>query len=484
MLKRIRLVMAAVLTAVGAVVALAAPPAAADTAVPPSSAGQRWALKVNGHYVTVYAGPDGDTKLRANPEATEAKGWELLTLHTDYVADAGKFGTTVSFRSEATGNYVTAEDSASGFLLRTRGTTTGSWERFRLKPLAGGAFGLLAHNDKYVAAELGTYPDYGLLRARTVVSTPADLGSWERFTLEKVGAEGAYTANMPPPTAQAPTARDVVSWNVCANNNPDPDCDLDHAPPATVADEVSAALHGAMGARRPDAIFFQEICEKSVKPLELKLEGWAGPLDVRFMPTHYTVATATDGTVVQAQKTCSDGTDEIDRGAFGIALAVPDSNTWYQGTILPSPTGKEQRPMLCAVVPAEGSAYCNAHFSSGPYRDTKDNLVGDDMDPDNPFRPKQAAKMREHVDTLTAGGYTTYYGGDLNTTTQDVSHLSTLYTGHQECGQPTPTSPRTGEATDGGNKIDYIFGPQGPTYICRVVDGGLSDHRMIHLTTS
>ncbi|MEU2118482.1 endonuclease/exonuclease/phosphatase family protein [Streptomyces sp. NPDC016459] len=484
MLKPIRLALAALLTAVSAV-ALAAPPAvAADPTVPPSSAGQRWALKVSGHYVTVSAGPNGDTKLRANPEATTAKGWELFTLHTDYLADVKKYGTTVSFRSEATGNYVTAEGDADASLLRTRGTTTGTWERFRLKPLAGGAFGLLAHNGRYVAAELGTYPDRGLLRARTSVSDPQALGSWERFTLEKIGTEGASTGNMPAPTAQAPRERDVVSWNVCANNNLAPECGLKYATPATVADKVSTALHAAMGTRRPDAIFFQEICEKSALPLELELERWAGPLDVRFMPTYYSVATASDGTVVQAQKNCSDGTDKADRGAFGIALAVPDSNTWYQGTVLPSPAGTEQRPMLCAVVPAEGSAYCNAHFSSGPYRDTHNNLVGDDMDPDNQFRPKQAAKMGENVDMFTAGGYAAYYGGDLNTTTQDVAHLSTLYTGHQECGQPTPGSPPTGEATDGGNKIDYVFGPQGPSYSCRVVDGGLSDHRMIHLTTS
>ncbi|WP_326784153.1 endonuclease/exonuclease/phosphatase family protein [Streptomyces sp. NBC_00151] len=245
-----------------------------------------------------------------------------------------------------------------------------------------------------------------------------------------------------------------------------------------MADKVSAGLHAAMGnTRRPDAIFFQEICEKSVKPLELKLEGWAGPLDVRFMPTYYTVT----GTSINAQKTCMDGSGQ-DRGAFGIALAVPDSNTWYQGTVLPSPDGKEQRPMLCAVVETEGSAYCNAHFSSGPY-EVNGKPAGDDNDT-NPFRPQQAAFMRANVDYFNDRHYTTYYGGDLNTTTQKVSYLSTLYTGNQECGQPTPTSPRTGEATDGPNKIDYIFGPQGLTYSCRVIEGGLSDHRMINLTTS
>ncbi|MFF7965400.1 endonuclease/exonuclease/phosphatase family protein [Streptomyces sp. NPDC007903] len=476
MLKRIRLLLAAVLTALSTVVALAAPSAAADSPVPPSSAGQRWALKVAGYYVTVSAGANGDTKLRANPTATTPQTPEQFTLHTDWVTGAG-FGSKVSFRSEATGNYVTTEDDASASLLRTRATTTGAWERFTLKPLSGGAFGLLASNGKYVAAELGTYPDKGLLRARTAPpASPDDLGSWERFTLEKVGGHGS-TSPAPAPTGQAPVARDVVSWNVCANNNES--CSLDAAPPATVATNVSNALHQAMGTRRPDAIFFQEICEKAAKPLELALESWAGPMDVRFMPTDYTIA----GTSIQAQKDCDNTSDGVSRGSFGIALAVPDSNTWYQGTVLPSPSAKEQRPMLCAVMPAEGSAYCNAHFSSGPYF-VDGEQRGDDTDPDNPYRPRQAQAMRTTVDTLTEAGYTTYYGGDLNTTQNDVGHLSALYPDHQECGQPTPSSPHTGAPTDGNNKIDYIFGPQGPTYTCRVVDGTLSDHRMINLTTS
>ncbi|TGN79760.1 hypothetical protein E5083_09175 [Streptomyces bauhiniae] len=485
MLKRIRLLSAAVLTALGTVVALAAPSAAADPPVPPSSAGQRWALKVADHYVTVSAGANGDTKLRANLTATTPGTAEQFTLHTDWIREGSDegFGSKVSFRSEATGNYVTTEDDASASLLRTRATTIGAWERFTLKPLSKGAFGLLASNGKYVAAELGTYPDKGLLRARTAQpASPDDLGSWERFTLEKVGGQGS-TGPVPAPTAQAPVARDVVSWNVCANNNGG--CSLDKATPTTVATNVSNALHQAMGTRRPDAIFFQEICEKAAKPLELALESWAGPMDVRFMPTYYNVA----DTTVQAQKECDNTEGGAGRGSFGIALAVPDSNTWYQGTVLPSPVDpakprKEQRPMLCAIMPAEGSAYCNAHFSSGPYTDANGKPQGDDTDPNNLVRPKQAQAMRTTVDGLAEKGYTTYYGGDLNTTQNDVDYLSALYPGHQECGQPTPSSPHTGAPTDGNNKIDYIFGPQGPTYTCRVVDGTLSDHRVINLTTS
>ncbi|MFI0237745.1 endonuclease/exonuclease/phosphatase family protein [Streptomyces sp. NPDC016845] len=476
-------------TAVIAVMTLATPSTAADAEVPPSSAGQRWALKVNGYYVTVKAGEGGDMKLRANPDATLPQGRELFTLHTDYVQGASDpYGTTVSLRSEATGRYVTAEDEASGHLLRTRGEVTGAWERFTLTPLAGGTFGLLAHNGKYVKAELGTYEDYGLLRALT---DPSELGSWERFTLESVGPQGGYADKIPAPSKPASRSQDVVSWNICANNNRSVDCGLQFAPPATAAGKVSSALHSALGSKRPDAIFFQEICEKTAKPLELELEKWAGPLDVRFMPTYYNVATGTDGTVIQAQKTCNDGSDHADRGSFGIALAVPDSNTWYMGTVLPSPDKKdkteikkEQRPMLCAAVPDEGTTFCNAHFSSGPYTDANGKPAGDDTDRDNLFRPKQAATMDALAAKIEAAGYSTYIGGDLNTTTNDVSYLASLYDDHQECGQKTPASPHTGEPTDGNNKIDYIFGPQNLTYTCSVIDGGLSDHRLIQVSTS
>lgn len=477
-MRRIRFALAALLSAMAAVAALAAPPAVAAEA-PQGSAGQQWALKVDNLYVTVDAGADGDMKLRA--KGTTAAGWEKFTLHTDYVSGSG-FGASVIFRSEATGRYVTAEDDASGNLLRTRVESTGSWQRFSLVPLTTGEYGLKAHNGKFVAAELGTYPDRGLLRART--DRPAsELGAWERFTLEPISAPQSDPTHMPAPSTPAVKAHNVVSWNICANNNTD--CPLKYAPPTTMAPKVATALFNALGTRRPDAIFFQEICEKQAKPLELALEDkWPG-LDVRFMPTYYKVT----GTNILAQKNCSDGTDNADRGAFGIALAVSDSNTWYQGTVLPSPDKpvpdkKEQRPMLCAVVPDEGSAYCNAHFSSGPYINSDGKLVGDDSDPNNLFRPKQAAEMRSQVGNYTAAGYTTYYGGDLNTTSADVNYLDSLYSSGQECGQTDPTKPHTGAPTDGSNKIDYVFGPRGLKYTCRVTDPALSDHRIIEAETS
>lgn len=105
-------------------------------------------------------------------------------------------------------------------------------------------------------------------------------------------------------------------------------------------------------------------------------------------------------------------------------------------------------------------------------------------DPDNKFRPQQADRLRSLVDGLKASGYTPFYGGDLNTTTADVSVLSSLYTSRQECGQTTPDAPHTGAPTDGNNKIDYIFGPAGPSYGCEVVDPALSDHRLLHATVT
>lgn len=473
MMRRICVLVAAFLAILTGLVVLPASSAVAS-AVPPSSAGQRWALKVAGYYVTVDASATGDMKLRA--KATTPGGWETFTLHTDYIPGAG-YGTTISLRSEATGRYVTAEDEASGSLLRTRGTNTGAWERFKLVPLGNDQFGLRADNGKYVAAELGTYPDHGLLRARTSDSAdPPTLGSWERFTLEEVGGQGSTQS--PPQAAAAPSGRhDIVSWNICSNNNPN--CPLKFATPATVGDRVARGIKSALDSRRPEAIFFQEICEKSAKPLELALEqatsSVGGDWDVRFMPTYYPVASRSDHKPpIRAQKNCSDGTDGADRGAYGIALAVPDTNVWYQGYVLPSPPDKEQRPALCAVIPQTGSAYCNAHFSS----------PGDDTGTAHPYRPEQADELRQKADILSAYGYGTFYGGDLNTTTTDVAYLDRLYDARQECGQATPDASHTGTGTYGDNKIDYIFGPQGPSYGCSVVDPALSDHKLLHATVT
>lgn len=448
---------------------------------PPSSTGQRWALKVNGKYVTTEVNDSGDQKGKLRAVATSVTSLETFTLHTDNIANVG-YGTTISLRNEENGLYVTSEDSYSGVqkgMLRARGTNTGAWERFTVEPQGGDEYALrsAANPDLYISARFNaTGDDMGLLRPYAT-----SVGSWERFTFEKVGGTGA-TADPPASSVTASGRHDIASWNVCANNNTSAECKLKFADGETVASEVATDVAGSLN-HRPEAIFFQEICEKAAKPLELQLESrLGGGWDVRFAPTYYKVIDK-DGAVdarLMAQKNCMDG-NGTDRGAFGIALAVKDTNTWYRGYTLPSPDLKEQRPALCATVPEDGTVYCNAHFSSGSYF-VDGEQQGDD--PDNEFRPQQADRLRNIVDGLQSAKYTPFYGGDLNTTTADVSALSSLYTSRQECGQATPDAPHTGAPTDGNNKIDYIFGPAGPSYGCEVVDPALSDHRLLHATAT
>lgn len=469
--------MAAVLAALTGIVALPAIPAAA-TSAPPSSTGQRWALKVNGLYVAAEVNDTGDQYGKLRARSTSVGSWETFSLHTDYIDNVG-YGTTITLRNEEDGLYVSSEISTTGAqsgMLRARGTNTGSWERFYVIPQGNNEYALKsAANGLYVSAEFNyTGGDTGLLRARST-----SIGSWERFTFEPVGGTGDMSAP-PAPTATASGRHDVASWNLCANNNTSTACKLQYADADTVASSVADDLAGYLN-HRPEAIFFQEICEKAVKPLELQLESQlGGGWDVRFAPTYYKVVDEDGSTdpLLMAQKTCSDS-NGTDRGSFGIALAVKDTNTWYRGYTLPSPDGKEQRPALCATVPDAGTVYCNAHFSSGSYF-VNGKQAGDD--PDNIYRPLQASMLRTIVDGLQSDGYTPFYGGDLNTTTADVSSLSDLYSSHQECGQATPDAPHTGQPTDGNNKIDYIFGPVGPTYSCEVVDPQRSDHRVIHAT--
>lgn len=184
-------------------------------------------------------------------------------------------------------------------MLRARGTNSGSWERFYVVPQGGDQFALK---------------------------------SAARFTFVPVG--GAGDTGMPPLSSVTASGRhDIASWNVCANNNTSAACKLQYADGDTVGANVAPGVDGYLS-HRPEAISFQEICEKAVKPLELELEtrlgaGW----DVRFAPTYYKVVAAdgTSGTGLMAQKTCADSTSHKDRGSFGIALAVKDTNTWYRG---------------------------------------------------------------------------------------------------------------------------------------------------------
>ncbi|MFE0465376.1 xylosidase [Kitasatospora sp. NPDC058965] len=116
----------------------------------------------NNDYVT--AENAGTSPLIANRTAVGT--WEQFD-----VVDAGNG--TIALRARANGEYVTAENAGAGALIANR-TAIGLWETFKLVTNANGTISLLAQvNGKYVTAEnAGAAP---LIADRT------SIGTWEQF---------------------------------------------------------------------------------------------------------------------------------------------------------------------------------------------------------------------------------------------------------------------------------------------------------------
>ncbi|MEU1076165.1 MULTISPECIES: endonuclease/exonuclease/phosphatase family protein [unclassified Streptomyces] len=427
----------------------------ATAAVPPlpntsKSAGQQWELfsLATAKYVSVEAAGGDELHARAGtPGVTEQ-----FTLHTDNTAK----GATVSMRSQANGRYVTAEfgAGAEGRYGKLRARTDGppaAWEKLELvpQPQAGADVYALRYHDgtqeRYVKADASANGD-GLLQARA-----SAVASWELFRLVAVAAP----AEPSPPPAAPLRAIKALTWNVCADNNNA--CGFYHTAAGPLADQIVAR---AKTAGHPDVIMLEEFCEKFAKPVELALEtqlggGW----DVRFAPVQYEVP----GTKVKAQKNCRPDASGADRGAYGVALAVPEENTWYRAVELPSPPGVEQRTALCATVVSWAAEVCAAHFSTGgPGYD----------DPDRTFQPQQAQTLRQ---AASLPGYRALLGGDLNAAPA-TGVPATLYAAFEECDahSATPNQP-----TAGSSKIDYLFGGGSWTGCGVAADTGSSDHRAV-----
>ncbi|WP_406340728.1 endonuclease/exonuclease/phosphatase family protein [Streptomyces sp. NBC_00648] len=454
MRNRLRILRLLAAALIGAVLpALLGAPAMAAAPTPPNtskSAGQQWELLslATGKYVSVEASSTNELYARADSPGIP----EQFTLHTDNVAK----GAAVALRSQANGAYVAAEfgagaDGRYGKLrARTEGPPAG-WEKLELVPqpqTGADVYALRYHHDgqdRYVSADAGATGD-GLLQARATA-----VGSWERFRLVPVAAPADPT---PPPSA-SPRAIKALTWNVCADNNKD--CGFYHTTAGPLADQIVAR---AKAAGTPDVILLEEFCEKFAKPVEQALEtqlggGW----DVRFAPVQYQVP----GTDIKARKNCQPDPSGADRGAYGVALAVPEENTWYRAYELPSPPGVEQRTALCATVASWAAEVCAAHFSTGgPGYD----------DPYRTYQPQQADTLRR---AASLPGYRPLLGGDLNAT-PSTGVLGTLYSAYEECDARSATPNRP---TAGTIKIDYLFG--GGTWSgCGVApDTGSSDHRAV-----
>ncbi|WP_372348064.1 endonuclease/exonuclease/phosphatase family protein [Streptomyces sp. KL116D] len=401
-------------------------------------------------------------KLRARTDCSAAGSWETFTLHTD---DSGAH---TALRSEANGLYVSAEfhdaDNHFGMLRARQDGSIGGWERFDLVPQAGGWYALRytfteggVTSRYYVSSEINdSGTDEGLLRARST-TTP---GSWELFRLAEV------TPSSAPPAAAATPARSLhaLTWNVCANNG---SCPMY----AYTTDQFAAAVAQRAVDAQADVVLFQEFCEKLAKPLEQQLEarldGGADTWDVRFAPIQYQIA----GTDTWAQKTCAKN-----RGAYGVAVAVPAENTWYRAVELASPQGKERRTALCAAVPSWSVMACSAHFSTGG--------AGYD-DPERDDQSRQAAFLATEVARYS--GYRPVFGGDLNATPtvtptgSTVPVLQPLYDAYKECDEPAD------RPTKGSIKLDYLFAPGSATWSgCTIGSdtGNPSDHRPVRGTVT
>ena len=266
--------------------------------------------------------------------------------------------------------------------------------------------------------------------------------------------------------AQARTIK-IMTWNVCGGNNTR--CRFYQHP-----DELVGTVRRQMldNGAPTDAAILQEFCASFARPLELELEAYSGRgWDVRFVPVK--VKRGDDVTKAPDFR-CDRG-----RGSYGIALAVPDENTWWDARYLPSPEGEEWRVSLCATVESWRLKLCNAHLSYG----------GDD--PSGSFRARQLPAYLAFVGSPSAQ-YRVVFGGDLNLPPA-AKQIAPAYGSFVECAQSSQSSPRTGTGTSYATnphdnaksvKIDYLFTNPQLTHTCSVPQVAVeaSDHRPMWMT--
>ncbi|MEU5088940.1 endonuclease/exonuclease/phosphatase family protein [Streptomyces sp. NPDC021356] len=465
----------------------AATDVSADAVWVEKSAGQKWALRApNGKYVRVEMNDTGQYEWRLRAVSTEVKSWERFTIHTNHPGQ-----NITSLRSEVTGFFTTPELGDAGDrqgMLRARGGNLGSWQQFETAFSPAGpdekagshwvTFKTVA--DGYAQRYVDIDAD-GTLRATS--DTPV------KFLLEPVYSSRDPGQGAPPQVPQGPVAGtrlDVMTWNVCGNNNDRCGWSDDRAGAVELTDAIKARLK--VNGEYPDAIFFQEFCEKHAKPVERMLESETGrSWDVRFAPIHNRV----DGVDVQKQCAMGPAPDRLDRGAYGVAIAVPDENTFYQRYDFSSPSDKEQRSALCATIPSRTVVVCTGHLSAGP--------PYDDLTEDGSWRIKQGQELRKLADQWEDWGYRPVFGGDMNVVPPALgagvpeggpsSALVPVYDHYLECSQgDDPTKPRAGEFTANGSggrptrKLDYLFAPLNANFVdCQVsATSGKSDHWSLH----
>lgn len=266
------------------------------------------------------------------------------------------------------------------------------------------------------------------------------------------------------------TSVKVMQWNACGNNSA---CKYYEDPQGLIG---TIRWHMLNNGAPADAAIIQEVCSSFAKKLELQLEehygtGW----DVRFAPIKIK---ETDDPATSPNKKCV-----RERGDYGIAMAVPDENTWWEPRYLPSQDGQEWRVAMCATVESWWVKLCGSHFS----------YTGDDVG--DTYRTQQVAAYEEFV---WPSRFRVIFGGDLNLL-PPAEHgypgggLDPIYDDFVECAQADADAPRTGPGThyetdphdnDETVKLDYLFTNPELEHSCGIPGGTVesSDHRPIWIT--
>jgi endonuclease/exonuclease/phosphatase family metal-dependent hydrolase len=284
------------------------------------------------------------------------------------------------------------------------------------------------------------------------------------------GLVAVPVAASPDAAAVPPRTVKVMTWNACGNNSA---CQYYENPTGLIG---TVRWHMRNHGTPMDAAIIQEFCSSFAKPLEYQLEdhygyGW----DVRFAPIKIKQG---NNPATAPNKQCVRG-----RGDYGIALAVPDENTWWEARYLPSAEGAEWRVAMCATVESWWVKLCNSHFS----------YSGDD--PTGGFRTQQVAAYQAYAGPSR---FRVIFGGDLNTAppgTSTTNRLVPLYDSFVECAQVNQSSPRTGPGTHYNTtphdnnqvtKLDYLFTNAGLSHTCAVPGPVVesSDHRPMWMTVN
>ena len=231
--------------------------------------------------------------------------------------------------------------------------------------------------------------------------------------------------------------------------------------------EAADALVRSVTDRKPTWLTLQETCADWNGRLESKLAEYGMVFNA--------VKRSKGGAAAQCKHATPFGNSILFRKDFG--FEPPDRKQVYD---LQSPSGMEQRELLCIKAPSKKVAVCTVHLTNG---NNKEQLQA---------RRHEAEVARKNLAEKYAG-YQIFLGGDLNddplsAVTDNFYHAtygSGAHGSYKEVDSPCGNTPsgrtgcRSGHPTHGNSKIDYIY-VSPSVKIVRVVvsDAKYSDHRL------